>query len=215
VIGAFTAVATTHHVLDGCRLSPAALLPLPTAVLCHLGHSFDAQVSGPVGVAVPLLLEGRVVVDVVLASHAVEVSDLIRRGRVTTVSMVIHGCEWGQLAGRPDLDRATLVAVDLVEPGGRPRNPDALIERVRYVHSLTNGQRRCREAFDRYLAEGGPCQIDFGAAVTRQGVAAFEPLAPIVASLQEELAPRRRAENRRQLQAVLHRSDRPRQAALL
>lgn len=185
MIGAFHAVASTCGVWNGRVHTPAVTMrPLPAAVLVHVGHSVEAQRDGPVGIAVPSLdAEGRVVVDAVLASSAVQASDLIRTGPFCAVSIVTWGCPPTLVRHWRDLHREILVAVDVVD---HPADRNALIDRVFYVNSLTEGQRRTREALDSYLADGGPCQVDFSLRFDELGIAAFDPLAPIVAPLRAE-----------------------------
>lgn len=201
MIAAFTAVASTDHIYRDERITPSSLI-LPPAVLCHLGHSLAAMASGPVGIAVPMFRDGRVIAEVVLASHAVEASDLLRRGRIRGVSIVVRSCMWTFLQPQIELLRGTVTAVDLADR--RHADPGALIERVTYVNGMTDAQRRCRAALDAYLADcANPQQIDFEAALEARGVAVFDPLVSVVEPLQGDLTPVRRAEDRRQLRKMI------------
>ena len=205
VVGAFTAVAASGRTWrdDHTVITPRRL-ELPSAVLVHAGHSWMTDHdAAAVGVAVPVLAGERIVVEVVLATRAAGVSPLLRSGAVPAVSIVADRCQWETdtvHTGRLNLSRGVLVAVDLADV---PMDFHAQIERVTYVDELSEGQRRTRAALDAYLADGGPGQVDFYAALEERGVAAFDPLAPVVEALRCDVARLRRAEERRQVREML------------
>ena len=189
MVGAFTAVASTPCIWQYGRLNarvnaPYAMRPLPPAVLVHVGHELDAKIAGPVGIAVPSFVEGRIEVEVVLASTAKEASDRIRSGHLAAVSIVV-----GHYPVRHwrDLNRECLLAVDLVP---KPADRQALLGRITYDRSMSEGQRRTQARLDAHIAVGALCQLDIEAFFAEVGgLEAFDALAPIVEPLRAEHQP--------------------------
>ena len=181
--GAFTAVAAASDQYDirlKMFIDPGGLLPLPPAVLVHRGHN---PKSLPVGVGIPSYRDGAVHLDAVFASTAGESWTLVRKGRVRSVSILIHTAEFHRgVSGR--LTKGELVAVDLVRTPGDER---ALIGEVVEGRKLTQGQRKAQRLLDAYLANStNPNGMDLFSAVARQGLTAMDVLAPVVAPLRAE-----------------------------
>ena len=196
--GAFTAVAASataqyDHDHD-LYVEASALLPLPAAVLVHLGHDLDSRA---VAVAVPTYRDGVLRVDGVFATPSTSNANwnpgigdgwtLTRTGRVRGVSINARMNEFHRgLAGR--ITSGVLVAVDLVPPGSRPMDPEARIEGVVAGDQLTPAQRQTQRLFDQYLAN--PRNPDGRALFMNadRGADALDVLAPIVAPLRAERA---------------------------
>ena len=185
-VGGFSAIASASEVYDHkWRFSsgPSALLPLPVAVLVHAGH--DAR-TDPVGVAIPSFVDGAVHIDAVFATRTTRARDawtLTLKQRLDTVSISARPLEWHS-GDRGQLVRGVLTAVDLVRS---PADEKALVTKVVDGRALTAGQRATQEALDDYLADPhNPRGLDLGAAVERNGIAAMDCLAGVVAPMLEE-----------------------------
>ncbi len=197
-VAAFTAVASTAHVYNGERLSPEALT-LPPGLLVHDGHGTKPFAAGPVAVALPTYLDGTVTVHAVFASAAREAPEQVRLGR-RTVSIFVPEC---YTSGRREIRHGVLAAVDLVPAGG---DPGARITSVTHESDLSPELRRCRRAFDAYLADlSNPQALDFIDRLACHGVRAFDPLVPVVAGIRDHLEAqaRSRAENLVEVRAMV------------
>ena len=191
--GAFSAIAcvTDRYSHDlGMFIEPAALRPLPRAVLVHLGHDITKRA---VAVGVPTYADGAVQVDCVFRSLARDAWARVQSGEVRSTSIYAY-CDafYRGVSGR--LVKGVLVAVDLVPSGADER---AHITRLVAGADLTPAQRQVQERLDRYLADpASPCAVDFLARAGHDGVRALEPLRSVVAPLfgePSEPLPSRRA----------------------
>ena len=86
------------------------------------------------------------------------------------------------------LVKGVLTSVDLVRTG---LDEEAKVTSVVTADKMTSAQRQVQRAFDRYLEDpANPSAIDVRANVDRQGAAALDVLAPIVAPLRQEYGER-------------------------
>ncbi len=176
-IAAFSAVASTAHVHEGLLLTPEAL-SLPGALLVHDGHGVFAYAAGPVAIAVPSYREGVIVIDAVFASNAARARHEVQRGR-RSVS-IVAGEGYGS---QSEYRQGVLTAVDLVPTGA---DPGARITGTTDERDLSVELRRCRSAFDAYLADDrNPLQFDLLARIERFGLRAFDPLVPVAAGIRD------------------------------
>jgi hypothetical protein len=183
--GAFVAVAAGSVTYDHDRqmhVEPAALAPLPAAVLVHRGHDATRE---PVGIGIPRFVDGAIHVEAVFGT-AVTAGDtwtLVRTGRLCSVSTSVQALEYYKgVDGR--LTRGVLTAVDLVRA---PADETATVGKVIPGDKSSPGQRRTQRLFDDYLDDArNPLGVDLAVAAQRDGIGALDVLAPIVAPLRAE-----------------------------
>lgn len=192
--GAFRGTALTMH---GARrhdeeqwTTTESLWPLPTAVLVHETHRWSEGDldAAPVGVAVPTLDAGRLVLHAVLASTAHAAWNKLCHRIVDRLSIVATGdpADWTlRRDGGVQITSWTLVAVDLVRMGA---DPDAHVEAA--WSELTPAEAEVQRRLDAALARpAGLWGIDLYERAREVGVAALnDALGHLVEPLLPQLA---------------------------